>query len=83
MLNPKLHVAVEELVGELSKFTLAGGVQALAHDDFIDTLNQLAEMETFAPAVDVPTTKVVSFEEGVWIEAEDNGESKYGMSTVF
>ena len=83
VLNPKLHVAVEELVGELSKFTLAGGVQALAHDDFIDTLNQLAEMETFAPAVDVPTTKVVSFEEGVWIEAEDNGESKYGMSTVF
>ena len=83
VLSPKLHATVEELVGELSKFTMAGGVQALAHDDCIDTLNQLSEMETYAPSVDILTTKVTSFDDGVWIEAEDNGDSKYGMSTVF
>ena len=31
--NPKLYQAIQELENELSKFTLAGGVQKLAHDD--------------------------------------------------
>jgi hypothetical protein len=49
-MNPKLLILVEELVHELGRFTLAGGVGALKHDDAIDLLNQLSEMETFAPA---------------------------------
>jgi hypothetical protein len=40
---------LEELVNELSKYTLAGGHKALKHDDAIDTMNQLSEMEIFSP----------------------------------
>lgn len=47
---PKLHALVEELQGELSKFTLAGGVRALAHDDGIDTLSQLSEIDIWTPS---------------------------------
>jgi hypothetical protein len=35
---------------ELSKFTLAGGVKALKHDDAIDILNQLSEIEKYVPS---------------------------------
>jgi len=49
--NPNLFELVEEMVHELSKFTLAGGVKALAHDDAIDTLNQFSEMEKYVPSV--------------------------------
>jgi len=47
---PKLYQLVEELTNELSKFTMAGGVKALAHDDALDLLNQLSEMEIYAPS---------------------------------
>lgn len=47
---PKLFTLVEEMLHELSRFTLAGGVKALKHDDAIDLLNQLSEMEIFTPA---------------------------------
>jgi len=50
--SPRLFFAVEELVHELSRFTLAGGVKALQHDDMIDTLNQLSEMELYVPSDD-------------------------------
>ena len=48
--NLNLLGLVEELVHELSRFTLAGGVKALAHDDALDLLNQLSEMELYAPS---------------------------------
>ena len=48
--NPGLLSLVDEMVSELSKFTLAGGVSSLAHDDAIDLLNQLSEMEIFVPS---------------------------------
>ena len=48
--NPNLLILVEELVHELSRLTLAGGVSALTHDDAIDLLNQLSEMEIYSPA---------------------------------
>lgn len=41
---------LEEMTRELSRFTMAGGVKALAHDDAIDLLNQMSEMEVFAPS---------------------------------
>lgn len=48
--NPKLYELVIELENELSKFTLAGGATALKHDDALDLLNQLSEMEKFVPS---------------------------------
>jgi len=48
--SPRLLILIEELVHELSKFTLAGGVKVLKHDDAIDLLNQMSEMEVYAPA---------------------------------
>lgn len=41
---------LEEMTRELGRFTMAGGVKALAHDDAIDLLNQMSEMEVFAPS---------------------------------
>ena len=37
--------AVQELQAELAIFTLAGGAEALPHDDMIDTMNQLSEID--------------------------------------
>ena len=48
-----LYDLVEELDNELSKFTSAAGIKALKHDDAIDLLNQLSEMEKFPPNRDV------------------------------
>ena len=48
--NPKLWAMLTELENELSKFTLAGGVKNLAHDDAIDTMNQMSEMEIWLPS---------------------------------
>ena len=45
------------MTNELSKFTMAGGVSALKHDDAIDLLNQLSEMELYAPSVDYQEEK--------------------------
>lgn len=41
---------LEEMTRELSRFTMAGGVKALAHDDAIDLLNQMSEMEVYTPS---------------------------------
>ena len=51
--NPRLWVLTEELLAELKRFTLAGGVAALKHDDAIDLLNQLSEMEKYVPTAEV------------------------------
>lgn len=48
--NLNLYELIEELNSELDKFTLAGGVKALSHDDAIDLLNQMSEMETYTPS---------------------------------
>jgi hypothetical protein len=50
--NPNLWTLLTEMEDELSKLTMTGGVEALGHDDAIDLLNQLSEMELFAPAED-------------------------------
>lgn len=85
--QPYLLALVEEMVNELSKFTLAGGVKSLAHDDCIDLMNQLSEMDTFTPDDSLGEDgKSVIDEDGliwtsVWADLEPD-EYKAG-STVF
>lgn len=83
--NYRLFELVEEMVNELGKFTMAGGVASLKHDDAIDTLNQLSEMELFAPSDDSVVEKSVATEGGlVWTGIwEDDEGDEYGGSTVF
>ena len=83
--NYPLFVLVEELVAELSKFTMAGGVTALKHDDALDLLNQLSEMETYAPSESYVTEKSVATEDGlIWTGIwEDEDDEDYSRSTVF
>ena len=84
--NYRLFEAVEELVAELSKFTLAGGVAALKHDDMLDTLNQLSEMEIFSPSDDAATETSTMTKDGlVWtgIWEDDDEDDDYKSSTVF
>ena len=83
--NYRLFEAVEELVNELSKFTMAGGVTALKHDDMIDTLNQLSEMEIWAPSDDNIVEKSTVTEDGlVWSGIwEDDDDDDYKGNTVF
>jgi hypothetical protein len=52
LINPNLYTLVQEMDDEISKLTMTGGVEALSHDDAIDLLNQLSEMETYAPSED-------------------------------
>lgn len=82
--NYKLYELVEEMINELSRLTMSGGVKALKHDDAIDLLNQLSEMELYAPSEDVHTEKSVVHEDMIWIGTiEDDDMNEYGGSTVF
>ena len=83
--NYRLFEFVEEMINELSKFTMAGGVTSLKHDDAIDTLNQLSEMELYAPSDDSVIEKSAVTEGGlVWTGIwEDEEDSDYRGSTVF
>lgn len=83
--NYRLFEAVEELINELSRFTMAGGVAALKHDDMLDTLNQLSEMELYAPSEDLQMERSVEqgglIWTGIWDEDIDNED--VGGSTIF
>jgi len=75
---------VEEMIKELSKLTLAGGVAALAHDDAIDLLNQLSEMDTYAPSSYGSESTTVVTEDGLmWESVWDDEDNEYINSTVF
>lgn len=83
-ISSRLPTLVEELVHELSKLTLAGGVKALTHDDAIDLLNQLSEMELFAPShTEELTTRVITEDGLIWemFDAEDDDD--YTNSIIF
>ena len=82
--EPKLLELVTEMVNELSKFTMAGGVSALKHDDAIDLLNQLSEMEIYEPSEDISEVPEVYMKDdgGLWWDDEDSRDSWEG-STVF
>lgn len=80
-----LLAAVEELVNELSKFTLAGGHNALTHDDMIDAMNQLSEMDLFSPEeVSYEEKSIVTDDGLIWTGDWDDDDRGYnGGSTVF
>lgn len=82
--QPRLHELVEEMQSELGKLTLAGGVASLKHDDAIDTLNQLSEIDIIAPSDVINEDKwdgLMMDDDGIWWTPEENDE--YGGSTVF
>ena len=75
---------VTELLDELGKLTLAGGVKALKHDDVIDTLSMLSEMETFGGSGEIiPDNPAVAAENALWDDMFGDGEEEYTGSTVF
>ena len=84
--SPRFFALVEEMENELSKFTLAGGVKVLSHDDAIDLLNQLSEMDLYVPGdAEEFSTRFVEDDgtvwEGIWGDEE---EEEYPVgSTVF
>lgn len=84
-ISPRLVELVDELVHELGKFTLAGGVKALSHDDALDLLNQLSEMELYAPSGLEGSTKSTITEDGlIWQSVwEDDNDDYAGGSTIF
>ncbi len=83
--SPRLHTLVEEMVHELSRLTLAGGVQALTHDDAIDLLSQLSEMQIYTPSAMEDTTSSTITEDGlVWSSVwNDDDDDVYTNSVVF
>lgn len=83
--NIRLYELVEELSNELSKFTLAGGVKTLKHDDALDLLNQLSEIEKFVPSAEVskPVSDVtIDAEGGIWSNIDEDDDSETS-SVVF
>jgi hypothetical protein len=86
-ISPKLHELVKELTHELSRFTLAGGVKALAHDDAIDLLNQMSEMDIYTPSsIESSINHEISDDGLVWSsiwEDEDIDDDLQRPSTVF
>jgi len=83
--SPRLLELIEELQYELSKFTLAGGVKVLKHDDALDLLNQLSEMELFVPSTVQDSTVVEVTGDGlIWQSVwEEDDEDDYTNSNVF
>jgi len=78
-ISPRLFVLVNELIHELSRFTLAGGVKQLAHDDAIDLLNQLSEIDIYVPSSENILEQTTVTKDGlmwtsVWADADDDAE---------
>ena len=86
--NPRLIELLDEMEHELGKFTMAGGVKSLKHDDAIDLLNQLSEMEIYVPSVDAGIDEKSAMSEdglvwtGIWEDDMDEDQG-VGGSTVF
>ena len=84
--SPRLFGLVEELLRELSRLTLAGGTKALAHDDAIDLLNQLSEMDLYAPTGSEELTSSIITDDGlVWtsVWGDDEESDGYTNSVIF
>lgn len=83
--NTPLLALVEEMTYELSRFTLAGGVSSLPHDDAIDLLNQLSEMDTYVPAIEGNYEVVEITDDGlIWSSMlEDGYDNSEKNSNVF
>lgn len=89
LLNPALDLRLlgllDELVDELSKFTMAGGVKALKHDDAIDLLNQLSEMDVYEPTEGSSDELKTEVDENgnIWEMVLDEEDYSENGSTVF
>ena len=83
--SPRLPALVEEMVHELGRFTLAGGVKSLAHDDAIDLLNQLSEMDIYTPSSESDSSSTTITDDGlIWDSIwDDEDDEDYVDSTVF
>lgn len=83
--SPRLKELLDEMVHELGRFTLAGGVKALAHDDAIDLLNQLSEMEIYTPSSEAEMSSPEVTGDGLIWESmwDDDDEETAGGSTIF
>jgi hypothetical protein len=84
--NIRLLELVEEMVNELSKFTLAGGTGSLNHDDAIDLLNQLSEMELYMPSSQSSLEVAEMTNDGlIWssVWEEDDDDESDRNSNVF
>lgn len=84
--STRLLELVKEMSHELSRFTLAGGVKALSHDDAIDLLNQLSEMELYTPSEEDDADYFKDHNRSnIWEDWEIEEESRYAGngSTIF
>lgn len=84
--NIRLMELVEELIKELGRLTLAGGVEALNHDDAIDLLNQFSEMDVFVPSsADMITNTEITEDGLIWESVWEEDDDDYAMvnSDVF
>ena len=81
----RLKGLIEELVNELSKFTMAGGTSALKHDDGIDLLNQLSEMEIYTPGNSLDLIENSPTYGSMWGDGwdDDENDNSQSGSTVF
>jgi len=75
--NLKLKELTDELENELSKLTLAGGVKALKHDDALDLLNQLSEIEIYIPSTESVSMKATHSNVYEKYEEEETYTSSY------
>lgn len=80
--NVRLFELVNEMNAELSKFTMASGVKGLKHDDAIDLLNQLSEMDKFVPSGESVSLDKAYIDDDYWVEFEEDVEYS-GSSVVF
>lgn len=86
--NPNLWGLVNEFLSELRRLTMAGGVEALPHDDAIDTLNQFAEMQKYTPSVETEVSDTYTKDinpAAIWASWDEEAEGPYhgNLNTVF
>ena len=62
------------MCAELSKFTMSGGVKTLKHDDAIDLLNQLSEMEIYTPSEEAIVEHNIVKDDMIWTGTLDDGD---------
>ena len=78
--NKALFDLTVEMKDELSKLTMAAGVKALKHDDAIDLLNQMSEMQLVSPSK-FGGENSYNEKTGEWEEFDEHDD--YTSSTIF
>jgi len=82
--NHKLWELMEELMEELGKLTLSGGIKILKHDDCIDLLNQLSEIDIIVPSEELlEEENLTHANKGIWGDMLEEKEDVGANSMVF